>query len=162
MSEERSWLNVLAQQRPLATHDRSSLKALFDSLSASYLLSGSPSGRGRNYPAGNRPIRRSLLVRMVAPRAIAVFWYGYDQAVNEPPRYWFHAKRYGWGWGLPAPWEGWVVLVLWLAVFLFCVRYVVPRNRIAHLAFVVAMVGLLGGICTAKGEPARWRWGDKD
>jgi hypothetical protein len=28
------------------------------------------------------------------------------------PRYWFHAKRYGYGWGLPATWEGWVVLVL--------------------------------------------------
>lgn len=23
---------------------------------------------------------------------------------------WFPAKRYGWGWGLPVTWQGWVVL----------------------------------------------------
>ncbi|HTS17465.1 MAG TPA: hypothetical protein VMP11_07825 [Verrucomicrobiae bacterium] len=25
-------------------------------------------------------------------------------------RVWFRAKRYGWGWGLPCAWQGWVVL----------------------------------------------------
>ena len=25
-------------------------------------------------------------------------------------RYWFPAKRYGWGWGPPATWQGWAVL----------------------------------------------------
>jgi hypothetical protein len=25
-------------------------------------------------------------------------------------RYWFPAKRYGWGWGLPVTWQGWAVL----------------------------------------------------
>lgn len=25
---------------------------------------------------------------------------------------WFPAKRYGWGWGLPVAWQGWVVLLL--------------------------------------------------
>lgn len=29
--------------------------------------------------------------------------------------YWFPAKRYGWGWGPPATWQGWVVLLLWFA-----------------------------------------------
>jgi hypothetical protein len=32
-------------------------------------------------------------------------------------KYWFPAKRYGWGWGLPSCWQGWVVLctfVRWL------------------------------------------------
>ena len=23
--------------------------------------------------------------------------------------YWFRAKEYGWGWGLPLTWQGWVV-----------------------------------------------------
>lgn len=26
-------------------------------------------------------------------------------------KYWFSDKRYGWGWGLPSAWQGWVVLV---------------------------------------------------
>jgi hypothetical protein len=30
----------------------------------------------------------------------------------DPPRYWFPAKTYGWGWGLPSTWEGWLVLVV--------------------------------------------------
>jgi hypothetical protein len=30
---------------------------------------------------------------------------------------WFPAKRYGWGWGLPVAWQGWVVLLAWLALF---------------------------------------------
>jgi hypothetical protein len=77
-------------------------------------------------------------------------------------RYWFGAKRYGYGWGLPITWEGWVVFVLWLAAFIFAKRYLVPRNLYAHLAFAVAMVGLLLSICYAKGEPARWRFGNRD
>ena len=28
----------------------------------------------------------------------------------DDSRYWFPAKRYGWGWGLPATWEGWAVM----------------------------------------------------
>lgn len=28
----------------------------------------------------------------------------------EEPRYWFPAKRYGWGWGFPCAWQGWAVL----------------------------------------------------
>jgi hypothetical protein len=30
---------------------------------------------------------------------------------EDHPRYWFPAKTYGWGWGLPSTWEGWLVLV---------------------------------------------------
>jgi hypothetical protein len=25
-------------------------------------------------------------------------------------KYWFPAKRYGWGWGIPCSWRGWLVL----------------------------------------------------
>ena len=37
---------------------------------------------------------------------------------DETKRYWFPAKRYGWGWGPPATWQGWAVLILWLAVLI--------------------------------------------
>lgn len=26
-------------------------------------------------------------------------------------KYWFPAKRYGWGWGIPSSWQGWAVLL---------------------------------------------------
>ena len=35
--------------------------------------------------------------------------------MNKEMRYWFPAKRYGWGWGPPQTWQGWVVFVVgWL------------------------------------------------
>lgn len=36
---------------------------------------------------------------------------------QRAPRYWFAAKRYGWGW-TPATWEGWVVLGTYIVVVL--------------------------------------------
>ena len=77
-------------------------------------------------------------------------------------RYWFGAKRYGFGWGVPITWEGWVVLLVWGAAFSLAKHYFVPRNTYARLAFAIAMLGLLLSICYAKGEPPRWRFGDRD
>jgi hypothetical protein len=31
-------------------------------------------------------------------------------------KYWFPAKRYGYGWGIPNSWQGWVVLVAFVAL----------------------------------------------
>jgi len=76
-----------------------------------------------------------------------------------PPKYWFHAKRYGWGWGLPARWQGWVTLVVWLAVTLTGAPFLALRNVTASVVFIVAMTAVLIAICWAKGEPPRWRWG---
>ena len=30
--------------------------------------------------------------------------------------YWFPAKRYGWGWGVPNTWQGWVVVAVFAAL----------------------------------------------
>jgi hypothetical protein len=76
------------------------------------------------------------------------------------PRYWFHAKRYGWGWGLPATWEGWLVLVGYLFLVLGAVPVLqASRGSAAYLAFVFLLTVVLVLICWAKGEPPRWRWG---
>lgn len=32
---------------------------------------------------------------------------------TDSNEYWFPAKRYGWGWGLPSRWQGWAVLVIY-------------------------------------------------
>ena len=32
--------------------------------------------------------------------------------------YWFPAKRYGWGWGLPVVWQGWFVVAAFACLVL--------------------------------------------
>jgi hypothetical protein len=34
--------------------------------------------------------------------------------MEEEQKYWFPAKRYGWGWGLPITWQGWLTLVVFI------------------------------------------------
>src|SRR5580698_7930148 len=29
---------------------------------------------------------------------------------------WFPAKKYGWGWGPPCCWQGWVAMIIWVAL----------------------------------------------
>lgn len=81
--------------------------------------------------------------------------------MDDDNLYWFPAKRYGWGWGPPRAWQGWVVTILWFTVLLFGLwRIGLRRNPAAPLAFVVGMSCLLMVICYWKGEPPRWRWGE--
>lgn len=74
--------------------------------------------------------------------------------------FWFPAKRYGWGWGLPVKWQGWAVFVAyvvlvaasccWFPAHLYALQLI---TSVATLTFVLLL------ICWAKGEPPRWRWG---
>jgi hypothetical protein len=81
--------------------------------------------------------------------------------MNPEPRYWFATKRYGWGWGLPLTWQGWVVYAGWFAAFCGGLAVLGLRQQPApHVIFIVAMVGLLFAVCYWKGERPRWRSGD--
>lgn len=72
------------------------------------------------------------------------------------PRYWFAAKRYGWGWGVPLCWEGWVVMAVWLVGLLAIIGLLdEPIRSAASLGEALVLIG----ICWWKGEPPRWRWG---
>ena len=72
---------------------------------------------------------------------------------------WFAAKRYGWGWGLPVAWQGWVVLAVWLGVVVAGASFLAGRHWGGFAIFMALMAALLVGICYAKGESPRWRWG---
>jgi hypothetical protein len=52
--------------------------------------------------------------------------------------------------------------VVWFAIFVFAMRYFIPRGPIAFLIFTLVMSLLLLAICYKKGEPPRWRWGERD
>jgi uncharacterized membrane protein YhaH (DUF805 family) len=73
--------------------------------------------------------------------------------------YWFHAKRYGWGWGLPARWEGWVVFITWLIIVGAASPVIAVRSMALFYVFILLMSAVLIAVCYAKGEPPRWRWG---
>ncbi len=76
------------------------------------------------------------------------------------PRYWFPAKTYGWGWGPPATWEGWLVLAVYIiAVIAVAVGFPPNRAPAAFFAGLVVLTALLLAICWLKGEPPGWRWG---
>ena len=78
-------------------------------------------------------------------------------------RYWFPAKRYGWGWGLPLRWEGWAVLAAYIALIIGNTLLFPPRKALsAYVAGVLGLSVLLAAVCWLKGEPPRWRWGDDD
>lgn len=74
-------------------------------------------------------------------------------------RPWFRSKRYGYGWGLPARWEGWAVVAVW-AVLVFGA----PALLGADVGAVVALgaTAVLLGITWCMGAPLRWRWGGDD
>jgi hypothetical protein len=77
---------------------------------------------------------------------------------TQPP-YWFRAKRYGWGWGLPATWQGWLVMLVWFLAMITN-ALVFSHNIPLFIVLTLALSASLIAICYAKGEPPRWRWGN--
>jgi hypothetical protein len=77
-------------------------------------------------------------------------------------QFWFPAKRYGWGWGPPSTWQGWVVLISFF-VLLLAGAFLFPpaREILLFLVYTAVITVALLVICYAKGEPPVWRWGDK-
>lgn len=73
--------------------------------------------------------------------------------------FWFPAKRYGWGWGLPVRWEGWLTFAVWLFVVCAAGWAFMPHRPAMFLATTTVATALLTGICYLKGEPPGWRWG---
>src|SRR5580658_9430036 len=78
-------------------------------------------------------------------------------------KYWFPAKKYGWGWSFPCCWQGWLIFLVWLAchgvgTVLFATRRLnvylfVGWETLTMVAFLIVVF--------IKGEPPRWRWGEK-
>jgi hypothetical protein len=76
--------------------------------------------------------------------------------------YWFPAKRYGWGWGLPNVWQGWVVMAIFAFLAFVGAVFLLPgHGQSVFVAYTVLLCALLVAVCWAKGEPPGWRWGGK-
>jgi hypothetical protein len=71
-----------------------------------------------------------------------------------PRKYWFPAKRYGWGWG---------VLLTYLALVMGGIPFLqVSRGSLVYALCVVILTAALIAVCWLTGEPPRWRWGGRD
>jgi hypothetical protein len=74
--------------------------------------------------------------------------------------YWFPAKRYGWGWGLPTAWQGWVVMAVFFCLVLAGAVALLPSyGPPTFVAYTIVLCVFLVAVCWAKGERPRWRWG---
>ena len=74
-------------------------------------------------------------------------------------RYWFPAKRRGWGWGPPSTWQGWVVVGLFSVLVIAAVLAFPPGTEpVRFVAAMAALCATLFTVCWLKGEPPRWRW----
>ena len=71
-------------------------------------------------------------------------------------QFWFPAKKYGWGWGLPSAWQGCVVLVVY--AFLVFLEINLTKQPISIILVATTTVFLVL-ICRLKGEQPQWRWG---
>lgn len=80
---------------------------------------------------------------------------------------WFGAKKYGWGWGFPKTWQGWVVLSVYV---IFLVLDFLKRDSVSHSGsdtlynfipdlIIVTVIFII--IVALTGEKPRWRWGGK-
>lgn len=81
----------------------------------------------------------------------------------EKTRYWFPAKTgFGYGWGLPIRWQGWVVYAL-AFTGLAATFFIFPpsKNLVWFLGLQWTIILLLVLVCFLKGEPPRWNSGRK-
>jgi hypothetical protein len=80
--------------------------------------------------------------------------------MTQEDNYWFRAKQYGWGWGPPVTWQGWVVSMVWFAAVIGGAIRLLPTHPIAFAVFTLLMGGVMTLICYVTGEPPRWRNGE--
>lgn len=75
---------------------------------------------------------------------------------------WFAPKRYGVGAGLPIAWQGWAILILFLALVFGSAWLFGDRPLIVlALLFPATTAMLLITARTTRGG-WRWRWGERD
>lgn len=73
-------------------------------------------------------------------------------------RYWFPAKRYGWGWGYPSAWQGRAVLLAYLALAIGGIPFIqASQGSVVYIAYLLVLTVILVAICWLTGEPAGWR-----
>ncbi len=84
---------------------------------------------------------------------------------SDQKEYWFPAKKYGYGWGLPVTWQGWIIFMIYLTlitvgIFLFPISS--KAGLLQYSIFTAVLTIVLIAVCWLKGEPPKWRWGNEE
>ncbi|MGH7725639.1 MAG: hypothetical protein ACREOU_09440 [Candidatus Eiseniibacteriota bacterium] len=75
---------------------------------------------------------------------------------SDGRKYWFPAKRFGWGWGPPSTWQGWIVLLVYVVLLVSGALFFALRgSELLVVPFAIVLSLVLIAICSAKGEPQR-------
>lgn len=78
-------------------------------------------------------------------------------------KYWFPAKRRGWGWGVPWAWQGRVVLVAYLALVLGGIPLIqASKGSLVYFLYLSTLTAAFVVICWLTGEPPGRRRGERD
>ncbi|PIP86825.1 hypothetical protein COW81_03520 [Candidatus Campbellbacteria bacterium CG22_combo_CG10-13_8_21_14_all_36_13] len=82
---------------------------------------------------------------------------------DNPNKYWFKRKLYGWGW-TPATWQGWAITCLYI-IFIFIFALTIDANSPLSEVFftfilpVTLITIFFIRIAYKKGESPKWMWG---
>lgn len=88
-----------------------------------------------------------------------------DYMKDNPQGLWFKRKLYGWGGWVPARWQGWLVVLLFVVVLVLNSLTIGEESTLSSkdliwfFARVIFAVFILMIICYKKGEKPRWQWG---
>jgi hypothetical protein len=74
-------------------------------------------------------------------------------SMTTQARYWFRAKRYGWGWGLPCSWQGWLFFLAWLCALGLAAMGLMPARPFVFAMTLAILTVILVAVCYIKGEP---------
>jgi hypothetical protein len=80
---------------------------------------------------------------------------------------WFRAKKYGWGWGLPLTWQGWLVLLGYILFLVWDLHRTINSPSFVSDAIMGFSPDLVMAtlififIAYLTGEKPKWRWGGK-
>jgi hypothetical protein len=116
---------------------------------------------------GKAWLGNALWAKLRHNRLIAALLQSQDEiqqksGMHNDRKFWFPAKRYGWGWGLPVRWQGWLVLVVFLASIVAGSLTLLPRyGALVFYAYAAFISAAFLVVLWLTGEPPRWRWGGK-
>jgi hypothetical protein len=92
-----------------------------------------------------------------------------DYLKDNPKKYWFKRRWYGWGW-VPAKPEGWFVILSFIGILLLNGVYFASKispngnasntDLILFFGIMIISIILLFTVCYKKGEKPRWSWGE--